>query len=179
MISVLFASLASASGRVGMETDVAPEDPTSIAGWNRVGAAPRSTNLEIVFAVKQQNTGALETLLLEISDPRHASYGQQLSREQVNTLVAPAAASVAAVVDFVDGVRFARSDARDALRPPPRPPPRSPSPLFRALTASHCCPRRCSPRHSSRVRLALRATRLKRATLLCALPSPSPLPRRC
>ena len=49
--------------RKALEADVsrmfAPSDPTSIAGWKRVGDAPRDTKLELTFAVKQQNTASL------------------------------------------------------------------------------------------------------------------------
>ena len=94
-----------------METDVslgsAPTIPTSIAGWTRAG--PATGTVKLVFAVKLQNTLELEERLLRISDPKHAEYGQQLTRDEANALVAPTQESVAAVTDFLGEVRRERS----------------------------------------------------------------------
>ena len=112
LISLLSTVLASATAsRVAMETDVslgsAPTIPTSIAGWTRAG--PATGTVKLVFAVKLQNTLELEERLLRISDPKHAEYGQQLTRDEANALVAPTQESVAAVTDFLGEVRRERS----------------------------------------------------------------------
>ena len=163
VLSLLSTVLASATAsRVAMETDVslgsAPTIPTSIAGWTRAG--PATGTVKLVFAVKLQNTLELEERLLRISDPKHAEYGQQLTRDEANALVAPTQESVAAVTDFLGEVRRERSLL---LHHTPRLP---------LLTAPP------SPLSSTRRTSSSRARPPRPATLSPAPPSPSPSRRR-
>lgn len=48
---------------------------------------------EVVFAVKQKNTDALEKLFFEVSDPTSSKYGKFLTRKQVGDLTANPAAT--------------------------------------------------------------------------------------
>ena len=81
-----------------METMASLKTP---AGWSSLGPAPRSQMLELTFAVKQTNTDKLEAALMNAADPDSANYGAWLSNEAVHRLVAPAAASAAAVRAFL------------------------------------------------------------------------------
>jgi hypothetical protein len=47
----------------------------------------------LIFAVRQRNMDKAEQMLLEISDPTHPRWGQQLSLEEVNALTADYAAA--------------------------------------------------------------------------------------
>lgn len=80
------------------EADVAIEAHS--AGWTKGGAAPKDGTISMTFAVKQQNLELLTETLLKVSDPRHKRYGQHLSKEQVDTMVAPTAAAMSSVKQF-------------------------------------------------------------------------------
>ena len=105
-------------GYVAMESDAM----LVRSGWSMMKdsatAAPR--NLQLTFAVRQQNLDRLARTVLEVSDPTHPSYGgcgisrvpapksvrhvavgQHLSLAEVNELVAPATESVQAVMSFL------------------------------------------------------------------------------
>lgn len=47
------------------------------------GRPSQGTHHKVVFAIKQ-NTELIESILLEVSDPRNSKYGQHLSRDQVS-----------------------------------------------------------------------------------------------
>ena len=51
----------------------------------------------VTFAVKQSNLEELERRLLAVSEPSSPEYGMHMGRDAVDELVAPAAASLAAV----------------------------------------------------------------------------------
>ena len=57
--------------------------------WARGERVSASTPVELIFAVKQTNLEQLESTLLAVADPDSPRYGQHLSAEQVNDLVAP------------------------------------------------------------------------------------------
>lgn len=47
-----------------------------------VGHADKKSAHEMIFAIKQ-NTQLIDSMLLDVSDPRSLNYGQHLTREQV------------------------------------------------------------------------------------------------
>ncbi|EIW61051.1 family S53 protease [Trametes versicolor FP-101664 SS1] len=67
------------------------------AGFSLSGAASPDTTLKLRLALVQSNFAELEDRLYDVSTPSSANYGQHLSKEEVEQLVAPSAASVAAV----------------------------------------------------------------------------------
>lgn len=75
-------------------------------GWQQLeahpnmGAAPPQT-LELLLAVTQSNTEQLEQTLLAVSEPSNSRYGEHLTMEEVDALVAPASASVIAVTAWL------------------------------------------------------------------------------
>lgn len=66
----------------------------------RLGPASKDGTISMTFAVKQQNLKLLTETLLKVSDPRNPEYGQHLTKEQVDKLVAPSAAAMASVQEF-------------------------------------------------------------------------------
>ncbi len=58
--------------------------------WSVVGEAAKSHMLNLQIGLKQSNRDILEQQVIEVSDPGHSRYGQHLSAEEVNALVAPA-----------------------------------------------------------------------------------------
>ncbi|XP_056152046.1 tripeptidyl-peptidase 1 [Lampris incognitus] len=57
--------------------------------WAHVGRVSPTEELELTFALKQQNVGLLEKTLRLLSDPDSAQYGKYLSLEEVSSLVRP------------------------------------------------------------------------------------------
>ncbi|XP_068582389.1 tripeptidyl-peptidase 1 [Cebidichthys violaceus] len=84
-IASLFSSLAW-SGYLERDQDVLiPDD------WTHAGRVNPSEELELTFALKQQNTDLLEETLRLVSDPDSAQYGKHLTLEEVSSLVRPTA----------------------------------------------------------------------------------------
>ncbi|GAA6213548.1 tripeptidyl-peptidase 1-like isoform X1 [Lates japonicus] len=82
-IPLLFSSLVW-SGYLEYDQDVLiPED------WTRVGRVDPAEELELTFALKQQNVNLLEETLRWVSDPDSAQYGKYLTLEEVASLVRP------------------------------------------------------------------------------------------
>ncbi|KAI0064242.1 tripeptidyl peptidase A [Artomyces pyxidatus] len=69
--------------------------------WIKLGAAPAEHVIPLRIALPQSNFDALERHLYEISDPEHARYGQHLSKEEVEELVAPHPHSLNAVNEWL------------------------------------------------------------------------------
>ncbi|KAM6969682.1 tripeptidyl-peptidase 1 isoform 2-T2 [Tautogolabrus adspersus] len=81
--SLLFCSLVW-SGYLEYDQDVLiPED------WTHVGRVDPTEELELTFALKQQNVDLLEKTLRLVSDPDSAQYGKHLTLEEVSSLVRP------------------------------------------------------------------------------------------
>ncbi|XP_076604465.1 tripeptidyl-peptidase 1 isoform X1 [Chaetodon auriga] len=72
------------SGYLEYNQDVLiPED------WSHVGRVDPTEDLELTFALKQQNVDLLEETLRLVSDPDSAQYGKYLTLEEVSSLVHP------------------------------------------------------------------------------------------
>ncbi|KAF7662662.1 hypothetical protein LDENG_00231180 [Lucifuga dentata] len=83
IITLLFSSFVW-SGYLEQDQDVLiPDD------WARVGRVSPTEELEMTFALKQQNVHLLEETLRLVSDPDSAQYGKHLSLEEVSSLVRP------------------------------------------------------------------------------------------
>ena len=65
-----------------------------------MGYAPRQ--IELSFAVKQNNTESLFAALEAVSDPSSASYGSHLSNQEVQAMVAPLPEAVQAVMKHLE-----------------------------------------------------------------------------
>ncbi|KAM9708174.1 tripeptidyl-peptidase 1 isoform 1-T2 [Menidia menidia] len=65
--------------------------------WTHVGRVDPSEELQLTFALKQQNVQLLEEMVRLVSDPDSAQYGKYLSLEEVASLVRPSELSQKAV----------------------------------------------------------------------------------
>ncbi|KAM3594143.1 uncharacterized protein V6R79_003053 [Siganus canaliculatus] len=90
-IPLLFSSFVW-SGYLEYNQDVLiPED------WAHMGRVEPTEELELTFALKQQNVDLLEETLRLVSDPDSAQYGKHLTLEEVSSLVRPSALTQKAV----------------------------------------------------------------------------------
>nr|GAT56545.1 subtilisin-like protein [Mycena chlorophos] len=71
-------------------------------GWEYHSAPSPDYMLELRIGLKQDKLDDLIQALYEVSDPIHAKYGQHLSKEQVDALVAPHPDTTAAVNDWLE-----------------------------------------------------------------------------
>ncbi|THV08230.1 tripeptidyl peptidase A [Dendrothele bispora CBS 962.96] len=87
-------------------------------GWTLHSVAPAHHNIELKIGLPQPNFPILEKHLYEVSDPFHERYGQHLTKEEVEALVAPHQESVDLVSEWLatHDIResdIQRSPARD------------------------------------------------------------------
>ncbi|KAK5916804.1 hypothetical protein CgunFtcFv8_011751 [Champsocephalus gunnari] len=82
-LPLLFSSLVW-SGYLEYDQDVLiPDD------WNHGGRVDPTDQLELTFALKQQNSNLLESILGLVSDPDSGLYGKYLTLDEVSSLVRP------------------------------------------------------------------------------------------
>ncbi|KAJ7625518.1 subtilisin-like protein [Roridomyces roridus] len=70
---------------------------TAPKGFTHVGAAPESQSFKLRIALASNNVSGLETTLLDISNPSSPNYGNHLTKDEVNTFLAPTDEAVTAV----------------------------------------------------------------------------------
>eukprot|EP00698_Gefionella_okellyi_P021022 TRINITY_DN6700_c0_g1_i1.p1 TRINITY_DN6700_c0_g1~~TRINITY_DN6700_c0_g1_i1.p1 ORF type:complete len:615 (-),score=127.44 TRINITY_DN6700_c0_g1_i1:91-1935(-) len=58
-------------------------------GWERLSEASGTLEMQLTFAVKQQNVDKLEAVLLDISDPASSNYGEWRTRDQIMAIIEP------------------------------------------------------------------------------------------
>ncbi|KAH8986019.1 subtilisin-like protein [Lactarius akahatsu] len=98
-----FASVASGAPRtLKLRQSIAPP-----RNWVDLGPAPPTHVIPLRIALPQPRFPELEEHLTEISDPFHERYGEHLSKEDVEALVAPHPSSVNAVHEWLEshGIR--------------------------------------------------------------------------
>jgi len=104
------------ASRVVLEPDY---DCTFVpAGANVLGTAPTDDVIELHFAMKQQNLDQLHTLFHAVSDPRSEQYGEYLTWDDVERLVAPSLASQVQLTSWIrlhGGTEFRKSGTGDWL----------------------------------------------------------------
>ncbi|OCH90623.1 subtilisin-like protein [Obba rivulosa] len=88
--------------------------------WELQGEAPSGHPINLRIGLKQGKLDELITTLYEVSDPFHARYGQHLTKEETEALVAPSEETFQAVHNWlafhgVDISSIAYSPARDWL----------------------------------------------------------------
>ncbi|TFK55639.1 tripeptidyl peptidase A [Heliocybe sulcata] len=79
-------------------------------GWVKVTPAPADHIINLRIALPQAGFTSLEKALYEVSDPDHSRYGQHLSKEEVEALVAPHPQSLSAVDDWLASHGISQSD---------------------------------------------------------------------
>ncbi|TFK64203.1 tripeptidyl peptidase A [Pluteus cervinus] len=87
-------------------------------GWIQHSVPPADHTISLRIGLPQPNFNILETHLYEVSDPGHHRYGQHLSKEEVEELVAPHPESLQAVNEWLasHGIQedeITRSPAKD------------------------------------------------------------------
>lgn len=90
-------------------------------GWTKVGPAPKSALIKLQIGLKQGNQGVIEQHLLQVSDPKHARYGQHLSTEQVHGIITPSDETLDSVGSWLleNGITsFSYSPAKDWISMP-------------------------------------------------------------
>ncbi|KAH9983545.1 tripeptidyl peptidase A [Russula compacta] len=97
LVSLLFICLVSATSR-GLKLRQSITPPRE---WIRVGRAPGVHIIQLRIALIQPRFPELERHLTEISDPFHTRYGEHLSKEEVEDLVAPHSSSIVAVYEWL------------------------------------------------------------------------------
>ncbi|KAJ2930578.1 hypothetical protein H1R20_g6516, partial [Candolleomyces eurysporus] len=113
LCSSLVASLPSATPGYRVKESVAPP-----RGWTK-GDEPAADHVIVLrIGLPQHNFNVLEQHLFEVSDPDHARYGEYLSKEKVEELVAPHPSSLEAVNKWLasyglEETDLARSPAKD------------------------------------------------------------------
>ncbi|EPQ59186.1 subtilisin-like protein [Gloeophyllum trabeum ATCC 11539] len=90
-------------------------------GWVKLAPAPPDHIIHLRIALLQPNFTQLEQALYEVSDPDHARYGQHLSKEQVEELVAPHSESINVVDEWLASLgiqqsELSRSSAKDWVK---------------------------------------------------------------
>lgn len=81
------------------------------AGWSQ-SAVPDETPISLQIGLVQQNIEQLESMLMAVSMPGNAKYGQHLDVEELNASFAPSAAAFDAVQSWLEqgGVGDVHSD---------------------------------------------------------------------
>lgn len=79
-------------------------------GWIQGPPAPADHIIKLRIALPQSNFQELERHVYEVSDPSHARYGEHLSKEEVEELVAPHPESVDAVDAWLSSFGLGESD---------------------------------------------------------------------
>ncbi|KAJ4479142.1 subtilisin-like protein [Lentinula aciculospora] len=78
--------------------------------WEIHSIAPSNHRIELKIGLPQPNFEILEKHLYEVSDPSHSRYGQHLSKEEVEALVAPHPESLELVTDWLASHGFGEQD---------------------------------------------------------------------
>jgi len=68
--------------------------------WTSVGRAPATERIHLQIGLRQGSR--IEEHLVEISDPNHARYGQHLSADEVDAIIAPSRDSVDLVSEWLE-----------------------------------------------------------------------------
>jgi len=79
-------------------------------GWVKHSTPPPDHPISLRIGLPQKNFHALEKHLYEVSDPDHNRYGQHLSKEEVEALVAPHKDSLDAIDEWLSGFGFKEKD---------------------------------------------------------------------
>ncbi|KAK7050590.1 family S53 protease [Favolaschia claudopus] len=102
--SLLLASLLSlAAAGPAFHTFIVQESHSSTPqGFTKVGPADDATTLNLRIALASSNFAGLEKALYDVSTPSSSSYGNHLSKDEVNAFLAPTAEATAAVQAWLD-----------------------------------------------------------------------------
>ena len=80
------------------------------SGWIQHSRAPADHKIELRIGLPQPNFHVLEQHLYEVSDPFHSRYGEHLSKQEVEELVAPHPESIENVMEWLASHGLGESD---------------------------------------------------------------------
>jgi tripeptidyl-peptidase-1 len=89
----MFARFAFITGAVAL--------PQHHLGWMHQTRALRDDKITLTFALRQTNLVELEELVMNVSDPSNQQYGQHLTRDEVDRLVAPTPSDIHTIMGWV------------------------------------------------------------------------------
>ncbi|OCH95935.1 tripeptidyl peptidase A [Obba rivulosa] len=79
-------------------------------GWTKAASAPANHTIELRIGLPQPNFAELEHHLYEVSDPFHERYGAHLSKEEVESLIAPHPQSIQLVDEWLVSYGLVQED---------------------------------------------------------------------
>lgn len=85
-------------------------------GWEQQARAKQSELIELTIAIKQQNLDKLEQFTLAVSHPRDPKYGQHMTLQEVNELVAPRTEDMEAVKAWLQSIGTAMQVQSDFIK---------------------------------------------------------------
>lgn len=107
---LVIASSASASPSAQRSAYQVREEVPSPRGWRQAGKPHPDQPIKLRIGLPQPDFHILEKNLYEVSDPFHERYGQHLSKEDVENLVAPHPPSLSAVEEWLQEFNFSGND---------------------------------------------------------------------
>ncbi|KAJ3572260.1 hypothetical protein NP233_g3200 [Leucocoprinus birnbaumii] len=113
MRSFLTVALVIAGGVLAKDADChfkLKETVSSPRGWIKHGLPRPDHNIKLRIGLPQPNFAQLEQHLYEVSDPYHDRYGQHLSKEEVEALIAPHDESLESVDKWLDSFGLKEED---------------------------------------------------------------------
>ncbi|KAL0580736.1 hypothetical protein V5O48_001294 [Marasmius crinis-equi] len=114
----LLSSLALVLSFSGLALSLPPSDPklkvkqsvNAPSGWEIHGVPPPNHPIELRIGLSQPNIHVLEHHLLQVSDPDHPRYGQHLSKQEVEGIVAPHPESIRLIDEWLAGYGIQEED---------------------------------------------------------------------
>ncbi|KAK5130234.1 hypothetical protein LTR08_002280 [Meristemomyces frigidus] len=107
MKTTLLSLICAASGALAAphrRSEYAVKDSHAVPSqWKQIARAPKEHTVTLRIGLKQNDFDGLERELYSVSDPAHERYGQRLSSDDVNKLVAPDEDTLSAVHDWLEG----------------------------------------------------------------------------
>lgn len=102
LLSISLAGTALAAA-VGGKSDFKLKDEIAVPhGWTKYHERfEKSKLMDLRIGLVQQNVEEAQSMLHEISNPRHGKYGKYLTKAEIRELLAPSAESVAKVMDWL------------------------------------------------------------------------------
>jgi tripeptidyl-peptidase-1 len=76
-------------------------DPRVPSGWVKIGRPAADEKIQLIIAVRQQNTDKLNSIFHQVSDPEHPNYGKHLTIDEITSIVAPADETREAVLSWL------------------------------------------------------------------------------
>ncbi|KAJ7591538.1 tripeptidyl peptidase A [Mycena floridula] len=103
MVRSLFLVVLGVASALGASSDCKVKEAiVPPRNWIKHSVPPANHVIELKIALPQPNFAELERHLYEVSDPDHVRYGDHLSKQEVDSLVAPNPESVSAVTEWLE-----------------------------------------------------------------------------